>query len=398
MKKKGFTLVELLAVIVILAVIALIAVPMILNVVEKSRNSAFKDSVLNAFGQVEYHLIENSLTSMPAEGITVTDLQIKNGNFESGLFVKNSDGKLEAINITDGRYCANGEMTELVVTKGECEAIVPTIEITVNKKTATITLEDSMGLVGYAITTVEEEPTEWTSIDNSQKEELTYTATSAGVYYVYAKNTLGKTSVSAFEIEAKSLETAYYLSTTTLSLSGWSTSATYTLSDDKVLYYAGAISGTINMTHSGSDSIVMFYPNFSISKNGNTITLTQGGTDGNSKWYGGNSTIVLLWRYTDESLNDDADYYYSENLTKAGAASRNMYTNEWTKEGVTVKYAALQRSGFVSLFDANTSTNMSFSTSYSSNKGWVNVGTTSTYANQGHSNASFTMNLIYQYD
>ena len=42
MKNKGFTLVELLAVIVILAVISLIAVPMILGVVEESKKSAFQ--------------------------------------------------------------------------------------------------------------------------------------------------------------------------------------------------------------------------------------------------------------------------------------------------------------------------------------------------------------------
>ena len=37
MKRKGFTLVELLAVIVILAVIALIATPAVLNIIEDSK-------------------------------------------------------------------------------------------------------------------------------------------------------------------------------------------------------------------------------------------------------------------------------------------------------------------------------------------------------------------------
>jgi len=40
MKKQGFTLIELLAVIVILVIIALIAVPIILNIVGSSKNSA----------------------------------------------------------------------------------------------------------------------------------------------------------------------------------------------------------------------------------------------------------------------------------------------------------------------------------------------------------------------
>ena len=43
--KKGFTLIELLAVIVILAIIMVIAVPQILNVVQSSRDSAWKSNV-----------------------------------------------------------------------------------------------------------------------------------------------------------------------------------------------------------------------------------------------------------------------------------------------------------------------------------------------------------------
>ena len=43
--KKGFTLIELLAVIVIHAIIMVIAVPQILNVIQSSRDSAWKSNV-----------------------------------------------------------------------------------------------------------------------------------------------------------------------------------------------------------------------------------------------------------------------------------------------------------------------------------------------------------------
>ena len=43
--KKGFTLVELLAVIVILALIALITAPVVLNVIENSRDKSYRRSV-----------------------------------------------------------------------------------------------------------------------------------------------------------------------------------------------------------------------------------------------------------------------------------------------------------------------------------------------------------------
>lgn len=45
MKRQGFTLIELLAVIVIMAIIALIATPLILNVIDKANQGAFKDSI-----------------------------------------------------------------------------------------------------------------------------------------------------------------------------------------------------------------------------------------------------------------------------------------------------------------------------------------------------------------
>lgn len=45
MDRKGFTLIELLAVIVILAIIMVIAVPQILNVIDSSRESAWKSNV-----------------------------------------------------------------------------------------------------------------------------------------------------------------------------------------------------------------------------------------------------------------------------------------------------------------------------------------------------------------
>lgn len=56
MKNKGFTLIELLAVIVILAIIAIIAMPIILNVIEKSKESS---AVNSAYGYI--HAIEEEV-------------------------------------------------------------------------------------------------------------------------------------------------------------------------------------------------------------------------------------------------------------------------------------------------------------------------------------------------
>ena len=73
MKKntKGFTLIELLAVIVILAIIALIAVPVILNILTKSRQSAAEDTAYSVLNAAEIYYAE-ALLDNPTEAFAVT--------------------------------------------------------------------------------------------------------------------------------------------------------------------------------------------------------------------------------------------------------------------------------------------------------------------------------------
>ena len=70
MKKKGFTLVELLAVIVILAIIAVIATPIILGVIEKSKKGAAENSALGYTEAVEKQIAINLLDEDTINEIT----------------------------------------------------------------------------------------------------------------------------------------------------------------------------------------------------------------------------------------------------------------------------------------------------------------------------------------
>ena len=54
MKRKGFTLIELLGSIVVLAIIAIIVIPITLNIVNKVRLNALKDSAYDYLKQVIY--------------------------------------------------------------------------------------------------------------------------------------------------------------------------------------------------------------------------------------------------------------------------------------------------------------------------------------------------------
>ena len=201
MKEKGFTLIELLAVIVILAVIALITVPMLMRVVDRARRAAFQDSVMNAFGQVAYYMIENETSEIPEAGLDIQKIGLKNHNFETGVFIKNEAGILEVVNVSDGKYCANGELTNLKITDGTCTEVVPVVQVTVTAKDANIVLEDRFAIVSYQITRSEQADIEWISIEPTTRKEFIYTASEAGTYYVHAKNRMGGVAVVSFEID-----------------------------------------------------------------------------------------------------------------------------------------------------------------------------------------------------
>ena len=67
MKKKGFTLVELLAVIAILAILVIIALPNVLSMFNSAKKSTFKTEVQSIFKQAQTDFIEDSIKSSGAQ-------------------------------------------------------------------------------------------------------------------------------------------------------------------------------------------------------------------------------------------------------------------------------------------------------------------------------------------
>ena len=128
MKRKGFTLIELLAVIVILAVISLIATPMILGVIETSKESSAKVSAYGYIDAVETQVAINELDANKTnikDGVYEVE-QLKN---TYGLVVKgelptsNSWVKIEKGQVVDyslkiGEYVVNYSESGATTTKG----------------------------------------------------------------------------------------------------------------------------------------------------------------------------------------------------------------------------------------------------------------------------------------
>ena len=123
-KNKGFTLVELLAVIVILALIALIATPIILNVINDAKKQAAKDSAYGYMDAVEKYIVSSeledksikdgtySVEDLNSMGVSVKGSTPDNGNIE----IKNSSVKSYDIGI-DGYVVSNGEVKKVSTTK-----------------------------------------------------------------------------------------------------------------------------------------------------------------------------------------------------------------------------------------------------------------------------------------
>lgn len=93
--KKGFTLVELLAVIVIMAILALIAIPITISIISNSRENAHKESIKTYGREIEKALVEAKIDKKNATKISELKDYIKT----SGEKVKCDD---DQIYINDG--------------------------------------------------------------------------------------------------------------------------------------------------------------------------------------------------------------------------------------------------------------------------------------------------------
>ena len=109
MNKKGFTLVELLAVIVILAIIALIATPIVINVINQAQEGADARSVEAYAKAIETKYYVNKVNGVEGADIKTTNITTAdyNGDDSTADKVKLTGctvgGRAKTYNYVDGK-------------------------------------------------------------------------------------------------------------------------------------------------------------------------------------------------------------------------------------------------------------------------------------------------------
>ena len=109
--KKGLTLIELLAVIVILAIIALIATPIVTNIINDARKEAAKDSTYEYVKAIENKVVLSALedrTYEDKDGYAYNEIKPDmKGSIPAGGMYSLKNGI-----ITEGHFCINGYLVD----------------------------------------------------------------------------------------------------------------------------------------------------------------------------------------------------------------------------------------------------------------------------------------------
>ena len=228
MKKSAFTLVELLAVIVILGIIGLITLPIISKNIETSRIDMYRSNVQTVLEASKEYVSKNTKNhDYPMGGLDIKKIDVKNNSFKSGTInrcpIKNYEGsecaknniepgEIYVQNVYDGRYCANGTKQNIIVQKVKNKEECETIDSTGPELTLKLvkTTKDSMLINAYGYDSQTEILKYTFQIGNSEPKEI-YTDKSIAAYEFTNLDALKKynITVSVSNINALSEDEQY---------------------------------------------------------------------------------------------------------------------------------------------------------------------------------------------
>ncbi|MCX4365894.1 MAG: type II secretion system protein [Bacilli bacterium] len=101
-KKNGFTLVELLAVIVVLAIIMIIAIPSVLDTMNNARRKSFVLEAQKVFKSTQEQYTMDSQSSIPGAGVYIYNIKTDLGTADTGNYL--GFVIVDATNVDDPQY------------------------------------------------------------------------------------------------------------------------------------------------------------------------------------------------------------------------------------------------------------------------------------------------------
>ena len=132
MKNKGFTLVELLAVIAILAILVIIALPNVLKMFNQAKKDTFLTEAKTIYKEISKKYISETMRGNKISNISNDNNKLELESNDLKYKVKlNNNGSIKKFEVSNGNYCISGKFNNLSdlttdkIIEGKCKKTSP---------------------------------------------------------------------------------------------------------------------------------------------------------------------------------------------------------------------------------------------------------------------------------
>lgn len=118
---KGFTLMEVLAVVIILGIIVSVSFPVVKNVINNNKKKSFEASLDGMIRSTELYITNGAITKDITFSYNDENIKNQNSAFVSGE-ISYVNGSITLTNFSNGEYCASGTKGKYIIEEGNCSS------------------------------------------------------------------------------------------------------------------------------------------------------------------------------------------------------------------------------------------------------------------------------------